>query len=91
MKLKEMIENIKELHPDVSDQRIIKLLNQANIEFCTDTRVSEASYLISGGTVKDKTYYTLDDAIIGINEVYINGERAQRLEVKPDKEDEDLA
>jgi|TARA_Y100000401_G_C8239915_1_gene182509 hypothetical protein len=90
MKLKEMIENIKELHPDVSDQRIIKLLNQANIEFCTDTRVSEASYLISGGTVKDKTYYTLDDAIIGINEVYINGERAQRLEVKPDKEDEDM-
>ena len=90
MKLKEMIENIKELHPDVSDQRIIKLLNQANIEFCTDTRVSEASYLISGGTVKDKTYYTLDDAIIGINEVYINGERSQRLEVKPDKEDEDM-
>ena len=90
MKLKEMIENIKELHPNVSDQRIVKLLNQANIEFCTDTRVSEASYLISGGTVKDKTYYTLDDAIIGINEVYINGERAQRLEVKPDKEDEDM-
>ena len=90
MKLKEMIENIKELHPDVSDQRIIKLLNQANIEFCTDTRVSEASYLISCCTVKDKTYYTLDDAIIGINEVYINGERAQRLEVKPDKEDEDM-
>ena len=90
MKLKEMIENIKELHPNVSDQRIIKLLNQANIEFCTDTRVSEASYLISGGKVKDKTYYTLDDAIIGINEVYINGERAQRLEVKPDKEDEDM-
>ena len=90
MKLKEMIENIKELHPNVSDQRIIKLLNQANIEFCTDTRVSEASYLISGGTVKDKTYYTLDDAIIGINEVYIEGERAQRLEIKPDKEDEDM-
>ena len=30
MTLKEMIENIKESHPEVSDQRIIKLLNQAN-------------------------------------------------------------
>ena len=38
MKLKEMIEIIKEAHPEVSDQRIIKLLNQANIEFSSDTR-----------------------------------------------------
>tara|TARA_R100000808_G_C2110973_1_gene125047 strand:+ start:80 stop:355 length:276 start_codon:yes stop_codon:yes gene_type:complete len=90
MDLKEMIEIIKESHPEVSDNRIIKLLNQANKEFCAETRVSEASYTVSGNTVTDKTYYTLDDSIIQIFDVYIDGERAQRISVKPDKEDEDM-
>ena len=90
MDLKEMIETIKESHPEVSDNRIIKLLNQANKEFCAETRVSEASYTVSGNTVTDKTYYTLDDSIISIFDVYIDGERAQRISVKPDKEDEDM-
>ena len=85
-----MIEHIKEAHPEVSDQRIIKVLNQANKEFCSETRVSEASYAVSGNTVTDKTYYTLDDSIIKIYDVYIDGERAQRLKHKPDKEDEDM-
>lgn len=90
MDLKEMIEIIKESHSEVSDNRIIKLLNQANKEFCAETRVSEASYTVSGNTVTDKTYYTLDDSIIQIFDVYIDGERAQRISVKPDKEDEDM-
>ena len=90
MNLKEMIETIKESHPEVSDNRIIKLLNQANKEFCAETRVSEASYTVSGNTVTDKTYYTLDDSIIQIFDVYIDGEKAQRISVKPDKEDEDM-
>ena len=85
-----MIENIKEIHPEVSDQRIIKLLNQANIEFSADTRISDSSFVVSGGTVANQTYYTLPNGILTIQDVYINGERAQRLAVKPDKEDEDL-
>ena len=90
MKLKEMIEIVKEAHPDVSDNRIIKMLNQANREFCNDSRISNASYLVSGGTVKDQTYYSLDTEILSIDDVYIDKERAQRLDYKPDKEDEDL-
>lgn len=90
MKLKEMLEIIKEAHPEVSEQRIIKLLNQANIEFSSDTRISESSHVVDGGTVKDKTYYTLTDTILSISDVYINKEKAQRLGFKPDKEDEDM-
>ena len=90
MKLKEMIEIVKEAHPDVSDNRIIKMLNQANREFCNDSRISNASYIVSGGTVKDQTYYSLDTEILSIDDVYIDKERAQRLKYKPDKEDEDL-
>ncbi len=90
MKLKEMLEIIKEAHPEVSEQRIIKLLNQANIEFSSDTRISESSHVVSGGTVKDQTYYTLTDTILSISDVYINKEKAQRLGFKPDKEDEDM-
>ena len=90
MKLKEMIELIKEAHPEVSDNRIVKLLNQANIEFSDDTRISSAGYVVSGGTVKDKRYYTIDNAILAIEDVYIKGERAQRIVYKPDKEDEDM-
>lgn len=90
MKLKEMIELVKEAHPDITENRIIKLLNQANREFSNDSRISDASYIVSGGTVVDKTYYTIDTEIIAIEDVYINKERAQRLTYKPDKEDEDL-
>ena len=90
MNLKEMIEIIKESNPEVSDQRIIKLLNQANIEFSADTRISDSSFIVDGGTVVDKTYYTLQDGILTIKEVYIDGERAQRLGFKPVKEDEDM-
>ena len=90
MKLKEMIEIIKESHPDITDNRIIKLLNQANREFCIDSRISDASYIVSGGTVVDQTYYTIDTEIISIDNVYIDKETAQRLAYKPDKEDEDL-
>ena len=90
MILQEMVEIIKEAHPEVSDQRIIKLLNQANIEFSSDTRISEGSYVVEGGTVVDKTYYTIDTSILSIIDVYIDGERANRLAIKPAKEDEDL-
>jgi len=90
MKLKEMIEIIKEVHPDITENRIIKLLNQSNREFCIDSRISDASYIVSGGTVVDQTYYTIDTEIISIDNVYIDKERAQRLSYKPDKEDEDL-
>jgi len=90
MKLKEMIEIIKQAHPDVTDNRIIKLLNQSNREFCIDSRISDASYVVSGGTVKDQTYYSIDTEIISIEDVFIDKERAQRLDYKPDKEDEDL-
>ena len=90
MTLKQMIEIIKEQHPDMTDQRIIQLLNRANREFSTQSRISNASYVVSGGTVKDQTYYSLPNAIVGIEEVYIEKERAQRLSGKPKKEDEDL-
>jgi len=90
MTLKEMIEIIKEQHEEVSTQRIIKLLNRANREFSIQSRVSNSSYVVSGGTVKDQTYYTLPSAIHAIEDVYIEKERAQRLSGKPSKEDEDL-
>ena len=90
MTLKQMIEQIKEQHPEVSDQRIIQLLNRANREFSLQSRISDSSYTVSGGTVKDKTYYTLPAAITSIDSVYIKGERSNRLGVKPKKEDEDL-
>jgi hypothetical protein len=66
------------------------LLNRANREFSIQSRISNSSYVVSGGTVKDKTYYTLPSAIHAIEEVYIEKERAQRLSGKPKKEDEDL-
>ena len=85
-----MIELIKEAHPDASDNRIIKLLNQAQDEFCTDTRINDSASLISGGTVANQRFYTLSNDVITISDVYVADERAQRLTDKPDKEDEDL-
>ena len=90
MTLKQMIEIIKEQHSDMTDQRIIQLLNRANREFSIQSRVSNSSYIVSGGTTKDQTYYTLPSAIHAIEDVYIEKERAQRLSGKPKKEDEDL-
>ncbi len=85
-----MIELIKEAHPDASDNRIIKLLNQAQDEFCTDTRINDSESLIAGGTVANQRFYTLSNDVITISDVYVADERAQRLTDKPDKEDEDL-
>ena len=90
MTLKQMIEQIKEQHPEVSDQRIIQLLNRANREFSLQSRIADSSFTVSGGTVKDKTYYTLPSNITSIDSVYIKGARSNRLAVKPKKEDEDL-
>lgn len=91
MKLNEMIDIIKEAHPNTTHNRIIKILNQAQDEFCTDSRINDGSFTISGGTVVDQRFYTLDASILTISDVFVADERAQRLSEKPDKEDEDLA
>ena len=67
MKLREMIEFIKQHHPEMSEGEMIMLLNEAMDDFSEDTRIVEWSYTFD--TVIDKRYYNLHDDIIEITDV----------------------
>ena len=84
MTLREMIELIKQHHPHLGDQEIRKLINRASDDFCAKTDIVKTQFTLeNGGTTASQRYYKLPNAIIKINEVYMNGVRIPRLVGKP--------
>jgi hypothetical protein len=70
MKTKEMLE-----------VEAIKLLNRAKDDFCAKTEIVKDSYTTS--TVANQRYYTLDDKIIKIKDVWLNDVKIPMLIGKP--------
>jgi len=85
MKLKEMLEILKETHPGETNQNLIKMLNRASDDFCRKTEVIDSSYTIN--TVVNQRYYDLLKNIIRISSVDVDGEDTDRLVGRPDKRD----
>tara|TARA_Y100001963_G_C6497288_1_gene316230 strand:+ start:80 stop:355 length:276 start_codon:yes stop_codon:yes gene_type:complete len=77
----QMIELIQQHHPHIGEIEAIKLLNRAKDDFCAKTEIVEDSYISS--TVADQRYYTLDDRIIKIKDVWLNDIRIPMLIGKP--------
>lgn len=67
MILREMIEFVKQHHPDMGEKEIIILLNEAMDEFSADTRIVEG--YVDFDTTIDQRYYDLSDDILEIKEV----------------------
>ena len=81
MTTKEMIELIKQHHPHMGETEAIKLLNRAKDDFCAKTAIVKDSYTSS--TVANQRYYTLDNKIIKIRNIWLNDVEIPMLIGKP--------
>tara|TARA_R100000458_G_scaffold53525_1_gene55841 strand:+ start:1077 stop:1352 length:276 start_codon:yes stop_codon:yes gene_type:complete len=81
MTAKEMVELIQQHHPHIGEVEAIKLLNRAKDDFCAKTEIVKDSYTSS--TVADQRYYTLDNKIIKIKDIWLNDVKIPMLVGKP--------
>ena len=88
MTQQQLIETIKQHHPNLSDTQIRIHLNTAMKEFCRKTRVLETLYTFN--TVAGKRYYNLDDAIVEVKRVDYDNYQIPRLVGQPEKIDTDV-
>ena len=76
-----MIELVKQHHPHIGDTEVIKMLNRVKDDFCARTEIVRDSY--TSDTVADQRYYTLDNRIIKILDIWLNDVKIPRLIGKP--------
>ena len=88
MTQQQLIETIKQHHPNLSDTQIRIHLNTAMREFCRKTRVLETLYTFN--TVAGKRYYNIDDAIVEVKRVDYDNYQIPRLVGQPEKIDTDV-
>ena len=88
MTQQQLIETVKQHHPNLSDTQIRIHLNTAMREFCRKTRVLETLYTFN--TVAGKRYYNLDDAIVEVKRVDYDNYQIPRLVGQPEKIDTDV-
>ena len=81
MTTKEMIELINQHHPHIAETEAIKLLNRAKDDFCARTEIVKDSY--TSTTVADQRYYTIDNKIIKIRNIWLNDVEIPMLIGKP--------
>jgi hypothetical protein len=67
MKLKEMVELVQQHHPELGVTEIVKMLNIAQAEYSSRTRMLEKATQFDLAT--DQRYYALDDSILEIKSV----------------------
>jgi len=85
MTQKQLIETVKQHHPDLGETQIRIFLNKALDEFCRKTRILNTVYTFP--SVADQRYYDLDDSISEITRVDYDGYKIPRLVGKPEKTD----
>ena len=87
MLTKEMIELVRQHHPHMGESEIVKLLNRAKNDFCARTEIVKDSYVFD--TVVNQRYYNMDEKIIKVKSVWLNGIRIDKVIGKPIIDDED--
>jgi hypothetical protein len=83
MKLKEMVELVQQHHPQMGGQEIVKMINRAQDEYSSRTRLSEDSHTYT--VVDGQRRYSLNvsgnkDAIV------VDGQRRYSLNVSGNKD-----
>ena len=86
MKLKEMVELVQQHHPQMGGQEIVKMINRAQDEYSSRTRLSEESHTYT--VVDGQRRYSLNvsgnkDAIMEIKNVDLNGKTIKRFTGRP--------
>jgi hypothetical protein len=88
MTQEQMIEMVKQHHPNVSETQIRFWLNQAQTEFARRTRLLEDT--VTFDTVADQRYYTfssIDSRLEEVAELWFDGWSIARLHSRPSKRD----
>lgn len=85
MKQKQLIELVKQHHPQLSDTQVRLYLNQAMKDFCRKTEVMRTAYQFD--TTADQRFYELPNDIILVERVYVEDYQIPRLINKPEKQD----
>ena len=81
----QMIELVKQHHPNASTAEIRIYLNSAIDEFCRRTKILTSQFQFT--TSLDQRYYPLDDLIIEVTSVDFDGFDIPRLTGRPEKRD----
>ena len=85
MTQKQMLEMVRQHHPDVSETQIRLWLNAAMEDFARRTRMLSGAFQFT--TVPDQRYYGLSDDILEITSVDYDGYDIPRLGNRPEKRD----
>jgi len=85
MTQKQMIEMVRQHHPNIAEAQIRLWLNQALSEYGRRTRMLTGAFTFS--TVADQRYYGLSDDIIEIISVDYDGYDIPRLGTRPEVRD----
>ncbi len=85
MTQKQLIELVKQHHPELGETQIRLYLNRALDEFCRKTRILDQLYTFP--TVSNQRYYNLDDAISEVTRVDYDNYEIPRLTTPPEKMD----
>jgi len=90
MKLREIVELVQQHHPQMGAQEIIKMVNRAQDEYSSRTRILESNTDIT--VVENQRRYSLNlagnkDEIMEIKSVDLNGEEIKRYAGRPHKRD----
>jgi hypothetical protein len=88
MTQEQMIESVKQHHPEVAEVQIRFWLNQAQIEFARRTRLLEDTTTFS--TVADQRYYaftSIDSRLEEVAELWFDDWSIARLHSRPRKRD----
>ena len=85
MKQKQLIELVKQHHPQLSDTQVRLYLNQAMKDFCRKTEVMRTAYQFD--TTADQRFYELPSDIISIEKVHVEDYEVPRIVNTPEKQD----
>lgn len=87
MTQKQIIEQIRQHHPQVTDVQIRGWINQAMDEFCRKTKIYTSAITFSTNSSGDTRWYGLPDDVIEIKKVDFDGYEIPRLVNPPEKRD----
>jgi len=90
MKLKEIVELVQQHHPNLGAQEIVKMVNRAQDEYCSRTRLLEDA--VQFPLVLDQRGYSLSvsgnpDQIMEIKSVDLDGSTIKKFLGRPYKRD----
>ena len=85
MTLKQIVERVQQLPPDMGAQEIVSMVNDAQDEFITRTKLIEDA--VKFDLTKDQRGYGLTDNIMEIKSVDYDGKLIKKLIGRPEVRD----